>query len=72
MLILLEGQVNYGTLIVLQGERTILLLEDRDMQFFELYPDLTHLYPLKDIWSDKKHYLYTEHMKSLLKDGTIL
>lgn len=72
MLILLEGQFNCGTLVLNKGERTILLLEDRDRQFFELYPGLTHLYPLKDVWSDKKHYLYTKDMKNILKDGTIL
>ena len=74
MLILLEerGVGRYGSLILYPGERVILHFTDDKREFFRLYPDLTHAYPLKDILTDKVYYIYTEYVKLLLRDGTIL
>lgn len=72
MLILLEGQANYGSLYLKPGERVIVILEDKDKEYIELYPGLTKIYFLKDILNDKTHSVYTEYMKLILKNGTIL
>lgn len=74
MLILIEEQeeCRYGSLCLSAGQRVILHLTDDKKEFLQLYPDLTHAYPLRDILEDKVYYIYTEYVKLLLRDGTIL